>query len=194
MDKCNLDRSAVFLDSCGHELLEFFGCSLSEAVFVHDDVAVLVAEQKVVGPGFDAGKLEEAVLAVALACRLVHDILVNFHFAGNQKAFIVGVLPGFDLILRHVLVVAVEGIDADSDQCDGTQQSQHLMRENAQTSEINSSQCSQNTYQQCHHMILFRLLRTFIILLNNMLDDVFIQLCVILKKQFHCHNKILRKL
>ena len=64
MDKCNLDQSAVFLDSCGHELLEFFGCSLSEAVFVHNDVAVLVAEQKVVGPGFDAGKLEEAVLAV----------------------------------------------------------------------------------------------------------------------------------
>ena len=26
-----------------------------------------------------------------------------------------------------------------------------------------------------------------------MLDDVFIQLCVILKKQFHCHNKSLRK-
>ena len=122
----------------------------------------------------NAGKLEAAVLAVALACRQVHDLLVNFHFAGNQKAFTVGVLPGFDLILRHVLVVAVEGIDGDSDQCVGTQQSQHLMRKYAQTSEINSSQCSQNTYQQCHHMILFRLLRTFIIQLNNMIDAVYI--------------------
>ena len=121
MDKCNLDQSAVFLDSCGHELLEFFGCSLSEAVFVHDDVAVLVAEQKVVGPCFDTCEFEQTVLAVTLAGRLVHDILVNFHFAGNQKAFTVGVLPGFDLILRHVLVVAVEGIEADGDQCDGTQ-------------------------------------------------------------------------
>ena len=104
----SVKKLAVLLNSCGHELFEGFGCSLSEAVFVDDNVAVLVAEQEVVGPGFDASKLEEAVLAVALASRLVHDILVNLHFAGNQKTFTVGTLFGFDLILRHVLVVAVK--------------------------------------------------------------------------------------
>lgn len=100
--------SAVFLDSFCHKLLEFFGGSFSKAIFVNDDIAVLIAEQEVVGPGFDAGEFEKTVFAVTFARGLVHDVFVDFHFAGDQEIFAVFALQVFDLILRHVFVVAVK--------------------------------------------------------------------------------------
>ena len=98
------------------------------------------------GPGFDAGELVEAVFAVALACGLVHDIFVNLDFAGNQKVFAVAALHGFELVLWHVFVVAVKGVNADSSQCEGAQNCRQLFGENAKTAKINSGQCGKNTY------------------------------------------------